>query len=623
MPAKPVLLPFPRKLKLDKGAYTLPSEAWVRLQEDVAGQLLPAAAALQDGLQTLGGAVLHTCVEKPKDGRPEALRLRVGPARGLRPDGYELTVAKDGIEIRAYDAAGAFYAAQTLLQLVRQYGTKLPRLEIVDYPDYERRGVMLDVSRDKAPRMETLRRLIPLLASWRINEFQLYTEHTFAYSEHAVVWAEASPFSPDEIRELDALCWRHHIDLVPNQNSFGHMERWLKHKGYARLAEAPDGAETPWGFRSTEPFCLAPCEESLELLGGLYDELLPSFSSQYLNVGCDETYELGQGKSKALCEESGVGRVYLDFLLQIHELVEERGHTMMYWGDIILHHPELITELPRDAIALAWGYEADHPFDAEAQRFSDAGVPFYVCPGTSTWCSIAGRTSNMTANLENAAANGLRHGAKGYLNTAWGDRGHWDPLPMSYLGFAYGAALSWCAETNAFDPTLQALSLHAFEDETGEAARALADLGNVYRLIQQPRQNGSPLWDAFWSDLPQLRADEVTEERIGGALDGVRCALERFESAPIGAADSDLLRLEARYAAGMLEHGCLRLAAANGISVPAGLHVTPQTLREHLEQRLDEFRAVWLARNRVGGLLDSQRRLLQLVQEYGRSEERP
>ena len=81
---------------------------------------------------------------------------------------------------------------------------------------------------------------------------------------------------------------------------------------------------------------------------------------------------------------------------------------MMFWGDIILHKPELIPELPKDVIALNWGYDADHPFDRGREAFRDAGVPFYVCPGTSSWITLAGRTDNAIANLRDAATNGLQ-----------------------------------------------------------------------------------------------------------------------------------------------------------------------------------------------------------------------
>src|SRR6185295_14483144 len=144
-----------------------------------------------------------------------------------------------------------------------------------------------------------------------------------------------------------------------------------------------------------------------------------------------------------------------------HKLVQKHGRRMQFWGDIILQHPELIGELPKVLIALEWGYEASHPFAADTEKFARAGVPFYVCPGTSSWNAIAGRTENALGNLAAAAEHGLANGAIGYLNTDWGDSGHWQPLPVSYLGFAYGAAMSWCAESARSLDLQGALNVHA------------------------------------------------------------------------------------------------------------------------------------------------------------------
>ena len=66
-------------------------------------------------------------------------------------------------------------------QLLRQFGRRLPCLKIRDWPDFARRGVMLDISRGRVPKLETLLELVEHLADFKINEFQLYTEHTFAY----------------------------------------------------------------------------------------------------------------------------------------------------------------------------------------------------------------------------------------------------------------------------------------------------------------------------------------------------------------------------------------------------------------------------------------------------------
>ena len=169
-----------------------------------------------------------------------------------------------------------------------------------------------------------------------MNQLQLYMEHTFAYADHETVWRDASPYTSEDIRRIDACCRERFIELVPNQNSFGHMHRWLKHPAYRHLAETEGSFVTSWGETRSGPFSLNPTgKNSLQFLAGLYDELLPCFTSNQTNVGCDETFDLGSGKSKAACDERGKGRVYLDFLLRIRELLKQRGHSMQFWGDIV------------------------------------------------------------------------------------------------------------------------------------------------------------------------------------------------------------------------------------------------------------------------------------------------
>src|SRR5688500_11680926 len=378
--------------------------------------------------------------------RPRTINLREGTCppnapvtehRGStqsRPQGYALDVAPGRVALHAADDAGRFYAHQTLEQVRRQCSGALPRLRIEDWPDFPNRGVMLDISRDKVPTMETLFGLVDLLAHLKVNQLQLYTEHTFAYSQHEEVWRDASAMTPEQVRELDAYCRARHVELVQNQNSVGHMHRFLKHERHRPLGEVEDGFTFPWGFYHEGGLSLNPLDpRSLELIEGLYDELLPNFTSRQFNVGCDETFDLGLGKSKADCARRGKERVYLEFLLKIYDAVKRRGRTMQFWGDIILHSPDLIRELPRDVIALNWGYDWNHPFAKETRAFADAGIPFYVCPGTSSWLSFGGKVDNAIANLHSAAENGLKNGATGYLNTDWGDLGHHQYLPLSDL----------------------------------------------------------------------------------------------------------------------------------------------------------------------------------------------
>jgi hexosaminidase len=540
------------------------------------------------------------------------LTVRVAPHALRHPQGYRLVIAEDGISVLAGDAAGAFYGCCTLAQIVEQSSAELPCLTIDDWPDFPARGVMLDVTRDKVPTMATLRGLIDMLAGWKVNQVQLYTEHAFAYRAHPTVWANASPITGEEILELDAFCRERHVELVPNQNSFGHMHRWLRHEQYKPLAESPQGFTTNWG---PYPFGLCPLDPgSIELLAGLYDELLPHFSSRMLNVGCDETYDLGKGRSAAECAARGTGRVYLDFLLKIHREVSARGRTMMFWGDIIIKYPELVPALPKDAVALEWGYEATHPFDEHGERFAAAGVPYYVCPGTASWNSLGGRTDNALGNLASAAENGLRHGAIGYLITDWGDNGHWQALPISYLGFAAGAAYSWAFAANRDVPIAPALSRFAFGDPTGEMGQVFFHLGNVYRALGLEPHNSSALFRILLNQLDWLSSrPEITADSLQAGMVAIDAALAPLAGAKLGSPDSAIVARELDNTVRMLRHAGRRGQFALGAEAGEG---AKRSLTADLREIIAEYRAIWLLRNRPGGLDDSAARLERRLADY-------
>ena len=169
-----------------------------------------------------------------------------------------------------------------------------------------------------------------------------------------------------EIRELDDYCLARGIELVPNQNSFGHMERWLRHNAYKHLAESPNGFEHPIAGWRDHGSTLHPCAESLEFIDTLYAELLPNFHSGTINIGCDEPWELGQGLSKQRIAREGKHTVYLEFLCQLLDIAKAHGKHAQFWADIVLERPELVSQLPQHICPVIWGYEADSPSHSSA-----------------------------------------------------------------------------------------------------------------------------------------------------------------------------------------------------------------------------------------------------------------
>ena len=115
-------------------------------------------------------------------------------------------------------------------------------------PPLQTRAVLWDISRCRVPTMQTLEYIVRTLAALGINQLQLYTEHTFAWTGHEPVWKNASPITPDEARALDALCASLGIELVPCLNTLAHMERWLTHPEYTHLAETTGH----WSFETDD-----------------------------------------------------------------------------------------------------------------------------------------------------------------------------------------------------------------------------------------------------------------------------------------------------------------------------------------------------------------------------------
>ncbi|WP_309399739.1 beta-N-acetylhexosaminidase [Cerasicoccus maritimus] len=536
--------------------------------------------------------------------------------KGIAPQGYVLTISPNKISIKAADAAGAYYAEQTLQQITEQSkDVGLPCLRIEDWPDFPVRGYMLDISRDRVPTMDHLFRLVDALASLRYNQLQLYTEHTFAYAGHETVWGAASPMTPDEIEALDAYCADRQIELVPNQNSFGHFERWLQHEDYQNLAECPDGFTHPVTGPRPCGGTLRPNEESLGFLNELYQELLPHFSSSKFNIGGDEPWELGQGWSKPQVEAEGKHAVYARFLKRICELADSRNAEPMCWADILLENPAFIDELPDNVTPILWGYEANHPFDQQCEVLASTDRPFYVAPGDSTWNSFTGRVRNMLENIRSAARHGLINQASGFLVTHWGDNGHPQTWPTALPGLVAGAVFSWYgdAESN-LDLTVQ-LNRLFFKGEDRTAAEVLLELGDVDQLLPIKIANQSFLFTSLRLPIEELQAKLANCPEA--ALESVVNQTWEWESVlnktTIHAEDSAWLRGELDLAIDLTRFAAQRCLAVKAHAGAASEFSLSSGLRADLTQLIGQFEKLWIRRSRIGGLHESSQRLRKLL----------
>ena len=373
-------------------------------------------------------------------------------------------------------------------------------------PHFKKRGLMLDISRNRVPTMKALKRLINALQILNYNELQLYTEHSFAYSSHRSVWEDASPMTPEEVSDIDSYCAEREIELVPNQNSFGHMERWLKHEQYKELAECPDGYNHPISGRRRFGSTLYPSSESVEFIDELYAELIPNYKSNELHIGGDEPWELGKGRSVKRVQEDGMHRVYIEFMRELFDLSKKYGCKPQFWADTVLEYPDLLYELPQGVKPVIWGYEADHPFDQQCKTVTQAGFrnQFYLAPGAGNWNSFSGRLDSAEVNIRQAARYGRLHGAEGLLLTAWGDNGHHQPWLTLYPPLIIASAAAHGLSLSRTELAEQIDSIFFPTFKSGHGA-ALCALGKIDSLLPQPAAPNSFLHSSFFSDEIELK----------------------------------------------------------------------------------------------------------------------
>ncbi|MHB9132874.1 MAG: beta-N-acetylhexosaminidase [Armatimonadota bacterium] len=607
-----VSIPQPRVVEPQSGTLAIHDLAIIFLPPDADALDLEAAQLLQDDLRHhTGRRIPISRAWRPAQtagaiaiGSPAALATACGNALPCLPDiatdpeAYALVITSTMVILAAETPRGRLWAAQTLRQVMRLHGETVPQLRISDAPAMRYRGVLLDVARRKVPEVETLKALVDTMSLLKLNMLQLQVEHTFTFLRHPRIGLGCGSFTCEDILELDAHCRQRGVELVPMLQSFGHMRNVLALEEYRELAE---NTQLQWSLNATDP-------ASIRFMDELYEEFLPCFSSKLINIGCDETIDLGRcgGRSNEAIAIRGKGRVYIDYLLALHKLLTEKyGMQVMAWGDIVLHYPELVPELPENFIMLNWGYEAEERYP-QVEVFANAGLPQIICPGTSTWNTVFPRVNVAWNNVANFVRDGKAVGALGLLNTDWGDGGHYNLLGNSYYSYAHGAEVSWAAEPMCREAFDAVLGPAVFGPAGEKVVNTIRELGTAN---DQPAMLGGnhslSVLCLFSSLLEEPRLCEVSREVLTGVA-GVgntagttlhHAVLHSYE--PSAVADMAWAADTLAYAARKTDFFRLviDLSEGKGGAVAALINTCENLLEEHTAT-VTAFRERWYAGNR-------------------------
>ena len=508
------ILPKPKKLVMHKGFYYMDFDSKIFISRETWDVVRDSVLFFKKRMHQEVGISPEVIVGKSD--RYNGIYLK--QCENINKQSYQLLINNGGVFVEAFDRDGFHYALMSLLQIIKLEGLRLPQLQIEDDPHFKHRGFYYDVTRGKVPKKSTIFEMIDLLSEYKINEFQLYIEHTYLWEGFSEVFRDKDVLSAQDILDIDDYAYQRNIELIPSIATFGHMYEILESKTFRHLSEKPVDDSIPFSFvnRMAHHTIDVSKEESIELVRFMIESYLPLFRSQRFNICADETFDLGKYANRELAEEVGVGRLYVDFLKKIISIVEENGSKVLFWGDIILKYPELLHELSDDITCLNWGYKANED-EKNTRIISESGIPQYVCPSTTGWNRMINWYDNSSENIRTMINHAVNYDAYGILLTDWGDHGHVNLWGSSIPMVIYGAHLSWNPNSmNSDDVDDKLISGSYYGKDNKDLVSLLREIsrnqiGNwsYINFILEKEYGNSNVINMFMSEMKKLNYEEI------------------------------------------------------------------------------------------------------------------
>lgn len=311
-----------------------------------------------------------TMVAAKTSAKKTSIQLKLTAADPSLAEGsYKLTVASEGIVISAPTAAGLFYGAQTLIQILSDNPKQIPSVEINDYPRFAYRGLHLDVGRHMFP-VAFIKKYIDLMARHKFNRFHWHLtedqgwrieikkypklQEVAAYRKETVIGRAGSRnrdgkqydgqryggyYTQEEVKDVVAYAAQRYITIIPEIELPGHAQAALSAYPDLGCTGGPYEAATTWGVFE-DVFC-AGKEGTFTFLQDVFDEVLTLFPSQYIHIGGDECPKTQWAKCP-LCQKRKTELGLKDehelqsyFIQRIEKYLNSKGRQIIGWDEIL------------------------------------------------------------------------------------------------------------------------------------------------------------------------------------------------------------------------------------------------------------------------------------------------
>lgn len=286
--------------------------------------------------------------------------------------------------------------------------------------DFAVKGFHLDL-RIQVMKADALKAFAKKLGESGINTLVMEWEATYPFEKHPLI-SNRYAYTKEEIRSFIRYCGTLGIDVIPLQQSFGHVEYILRYYRYKNLREDQ---------KDYSQVCPSEEEGDRQLFTDLFTELAATHPSKYFHIGGDETYLLGHcEKCKAKAAEEGTSKLYIDHIKMLCDIVISLGKIPVMWADIALKHPEAVKLLPRQTVLIDWNYGWDLNNFGDHDKLLQSGFEIWGAPSLRSHPDnyFLTQWEKHFKNIRDFVPTCRQLGYKGIIMTSWSTSGQYSPV---------------------------------------------------------------------------------------------------------------------------------------------------------------------------------------------------
>lgn len=432
-------------------------------------------------------------------------------AEQLQEQAYQIIINEKKITITGQTPRAVFYAIQTFDQLI--FEQSVPCQAITDWPDLPIRMLMVDPARQNE-NMDYYRSVIEFAARYKINAILCHLtddQTSCLYHEDYPELMHPNAWRPEEIKDLVQYAKARYIDLIPEIESLGHSRMFTRRDDFKDFLHKTKTVKPKHGWTGTdmEGYTNVLCpssDKATTYLKDMYQRASETFEHPWLHVGCDEVNMTQCDRCHSSLGDLTKEQWIRHSLMHCHDLAQKNGKRVGYWGDMLLHYPEVIDDLPTSStVIFDWHYREDVS-DESVKTFKEKGFEVIASPALVCWPHVILPEEHNYHNIERFTKIARDNDLLGVNTTIW--------IPTRYMsdaiwvGIGFAADQAWGGSTSTNQGYIKSFMTDYYHSDQGN------DFYAVWKELTTVIWHMQDFQASAWDDDTSLeKARKIASER--------------------------------------------------------------------------------------------------------------